>query len=302
MKNEMNGYCDREEIIASYLDRTLPESERREFEKHLATCDECLSELIAAQTELREMSSERLEETSSRRSTGKRRAGGWRYAFGDIVPRGRVGIFAAALSGLTAAMAVVFLVATMQSHMFDPDYREGVHLLGKLMDVRDAGELKLAGVKGRAVATNNIYRGDGMLQRNLSIRAGERLEKALARHPGNAEVLSALGHFHMVDGQPEMAGIYYEWALRVHPDDPVLLNNLAAASYRTGKTTEAERLLLEAEHHQDPPPECYFNLGVLYGETGQRELQRIHLELYIGMAPDSPWAEEARRMLETVRP
>ena len=106
----------------------------------------------------------------------------------------------------------------------------------------------------------------------------------------------------MVDGQPEMAGIYYEWALRARPNDPATLNNLAAVAYRLGDVMEAERLLLEAEHQENPPPESFFNLGLLYGETGQRELQRVHLEIYLRMAPDSPLADEARRMLETDRP
>jgi tetratricopeptide (TPR) repeat protein len=301
----MDKCFDREELIASYLDCTLPEAERRQFEKHLATCDGCLAELIAAQVELREIASETTEEVAALRMTGKKAAAGRRHVFGMLVPHRRFGSFVAAgavLSSLAAVAAVVLLIITMRSYRFDPDYREGLHLLGKLMEVRAVGELKLSGDGVRAVMANNTYRGNGLLHRNLSIETDERLERALARHPGNAEILNALGHFHMVDGQPEMAVIYYEWALRARPDDPALLNNLAAAVYRTGEITEAERLLLEAEHQENPPPESYFNLGVLYGETGQRELQRVHLEIYLGMVPDSPWADEARRMLEADQP
>lgn len=141
-----------------------------------------------------------------------------------------------------------------------------------------------------------------MLHLDLSLRTEERLERSLARYSGNARILDALGHFYMADGQPEMAVIYYERALRARPDDPALLNNLAAAVYRTGGIAEAERLLLEAEHRENPPPESYFNLGVLYGETGHRELQRVHFETYLGMAPGSPWADEARRILESEKP
>ncbi|HER43974.1 MAG TPA: tetratricopeptide repeat protein [Candidatus Eisenbacteria bacterium] len=296
----MDTNHDREELIASYLDRSLPEAERREFEEHLAACDDCLSELIAAQTELRELTSKDAADAPPRPAIGP--AEGHRESpFGSPLALRRSRRLASAGAAILALAAALLLTAMMQSSRFDPDYREGIHLLGRLMEVRDAGTLKLSGDGVRAAAAGTAYRGAGLLHLDLALETDKRLERALARHPGSARILNALGHFHMVDGQPEMAEIYYERALRISPDDPVLLNNLAAAAYRHGETETAQRLLLEAEHRNDPPLETIFNLGVLYGETGQRELQRVHLERYLELAPHSPWAGEARRLLEAAR-
>jgi tetratricopeptide (TPR) repeat protein len=298
----MDTHRDREEFIASYLDRTLSESERREFEEHLATCNACLAELIAVQAELREMSSETADRLPTGRIARRWASFSWKPALGRLVTHRGFGIHQTALSSLTAVAVIVLLMISMQSYRFDPDYREGIYLLERLMKLRDTGKLELTGIGAWNPTATNTYRGNGLLHQKLSLETDERLEAALARHPGNTDILSALGHFHMVDGQPGMAEIYYEWALRARPDDPAILNNLAAAAYRTGEITKAERLLLEAEHQKNPPPECFFNLGVLYGETGQKELQRVHLDFYLQMAPDSHLADEARRMLETDRP
>ncbi len=298
----MKPHRDREELIASYLDRTLSEAERKEFEEHLATCNKCLAELIAAQAELREISSDVADRLPSGSTVRRNSAAGWRSILSGLASRRRFGTIGTALASLAAVAVIILLMTSMRSYRFDPDYREGIYLLGRLMELREAGNLKLTGKGVRDVTANNTYRGNGLLHRNLSLETVERLEAALNRHPGNAEILSALGHLHMVDGQPEMARIYYEWALRYRRDDPEILNNLAAAAYRRGEMAEAERLLLEAEHQKNPPPECYFNLGVLYGENGQRELQRMHLEIYLEMVPNSPWASDARRMLEANLP
>jgi tetratricopeptide (TPR) repeat protein len=300
-KNVMDKYCNSEEWIASYLDRTIPETERREFEEHLARCDRCLVELITAQTELKEISSEMEKEIAARRTMRNKHPWRFIYPSGRLIPLARFGRSiptSPALSSLTAIAAAIIFIIALQSYRFDPDYREGIYLLGRLMEVRETGKLKLAGETTKPLTANNTYRGNGLLHLNLALITDERLESALARHPENARIFSALGHLHMVDGQPEMAGIYYERALRVRPNDPVSLNNLAAVAYRRGKIEEAEELLLEAKRHENPPPECFYNLGVLYGETGERELQRVNLEIYLEMVPDSPWADEARGMLE----
>jgi tetratricopeptide (TPR) repeat protein len=296
----MERYCDREDWIASYLDRTLPEAEHRELEEHLATCDRCLAELIAAQTELREIEGEAGDVNRFRRTTRNERFRELETLFDRFMPLMRLGksiMTGVVLSSFAAITAAAFFLIAMQSYRFDPSYREGMFLLGRLLEVRKVGKLMLAGEGIQPVAQRGRYRGNGMLHLDLSLKTDERLERALARHPDNARILNALGHFHMADGQPEMAGIYFERALLVQPDDARSLNNLATAAYRRGDIAVAEKLLLQAEHHEDPLPECFYNLGVLYGEMGRTGLQRVHLEKFLEMAPDSPRADEARRIL-----
>ena len=297
----MENYCNREDWIASYLDKALPEEKRLEFEEHIASCNSCLEELISAKAELREISAE-MEDTTGARNleSGLVHNGFYRlfHLFFPPTRSGRSSVVQVALSCCAATAVAALFIVMMHSYRFDPSYREGTYLLGRLLEVRETGSLLLSANGFQPTVSTYTFRGNMRLHIDLSLDTAEQLKKALANHPYNAHVLSALGHYHMAEGQPEMAGIYYERALIDKPDDARLLNNLAAAAYRKGEMSEAERLLLQAEHSKPPPPEVFYNLGVLYGEMGNPELERIHLEKFIEVAPGSLRAIEARRMLE----
>jgi len=297
----MRRYCDREDWIASYLDRTLPEAEHRELEEHLATCDRCLAELITAQTELREIVGIVGDANGSRRTTRNERFRELEPLFDRFISLMRFGrsiTASVALSSFAAIVVAAFFLIAMQSYRFDPSYREGMFLLGRLLEVREVGKLIPTGEGIHPNVSTDTFRGNRMLHIDLSLKTDERLKKALAGHPSNTHILTALGHYHMADGQPEIAGIYYERALTTQPGDACSLNNLAASLYRRGELAKAEKLLLQAEHGENPPPEVFYNLGVLYGEMGKTELQRVHLERFLEVAPGSSRAYEARRMLE----
>lgn len=294
---DMENYCDREDIVASYLDRALPEEERLEFEEHLATCDSCLMGLISAESELREIAA---EAAARDRTPGSARDRSARPSLSSA-RRPRPGGFTAVQTVFACCTAIVFAVsflAMIYSYRFDPGYREGTHLLDRLLEVRETGALLLSDGAFRPMVSTYTVRGNRRLHVGLSLDTAERLKRTLARYPDNANVLSALGHYHMTDGQPDIALIYYERVLGVRPGDARALNNLAAALYRIGSFSEAEKLLLRAKEGTNTPAEVFYNLGVLYGETGERELQKVYIRRFLESAPGSPRAAEARRTLE----
>ena len=296
--SDMEKGCDREELIAAYLDRMLPVEERLEFEKHLATCDACLMELISAKSELGEITSEMAVDAAvgerrslyeharpSRFSTKRAHSGG-------------SPVIQAAFSSCAAILFAVLFMGAMLSYRLDPGFKEGAYLLDRLLEVRETGPFLLSNGASRPGIEINTVRGNRRLHVGLSLDTGERLKRTLARYPENAYLLSALGQYHMADGRPDIALIYLERALEIRPDDARILNDLAAALYRKGSFGEAENLLLRAEKGEETPPEVLYNLGVLYGERGDRDLQIEYIQRFLESAPDSPRSDEARRMLE----
>ena len=57
---------------------------------------------------------------------------------------------------------------------------------------------------------------------------------------------------------------------------------------------------------QDPAdpgaPDPHFQLGRLYARQGDREAATAELETYLQLAPDGPWAGDARRLLDELGP
>lgn len=65
-------------------------------------------------------------------------------------------------------------------------------------------------------------------------------------------------------GQPEESQRYFAAALRVEPDNPVVLNNIAVSAERVGDSATALLLLENVTKSDEAPQEAFINLGFLY--------------------------------------
>ncbi|NCC36283.1 MAG: tetratricopeptide repeat protein, partial [Chloroflexia bacterium] len=75
-------------------------------------------------------------------------------------------------------------------------------------------------------------------------------------------------------------------------------NKLGAALLSWGEFDKAEIALSQAVAANPNEPEPYFRLGQLFREIGDRDRARAMLETYLQLAPDGPWAAEARQLLQ----
>ena len=303
-KCAMNDYCNSEEWLAAYLDKTVSDRERIRIQRHLATCSKCLSELIAAKAELDEI------EASDPGLQGARRpdpASSWAarhaappppaHAYHKIGRLFRFPIPAALLSAALAIIIALSFLNIIDTLRYDPDYKEATHLLHDIMSVSRIGPLRLSDGRSEPFFGGNPLRGGESLHRNLAVRTETRLRDVLTRYPGDPEILIALGNLYISTGQPERAETYYENAFLTNPRDPRILNDLAVAAYRRGDPSRALDHLIKAEHLENPPPEILFNLAILHGELGEKELQQSYLRLFLEIDKTSPWAERARELI-----
>ena len=93
--------------------------------------------------------------------------------------------------------------------------------------------------------------------------AKDKLEKALAQYPDTSATQMAAGFLYDRLGEDKKAEAYYERALKLGKDDPVVLNNFAAFLCRKGDKKRGEAYFLKAA--ADPlyrtPEAAYANAG-----------------------------------------
>ena len=74
-------------------------------------------------------------------------------------------------------------------------------------------------------------------------------------------------------------------------------NKLGAALLEWGKLDKAELALSQAVVADAQSPDPYFQLGKLFAQRGEGERATSQLQIYLQLAPDGPWAGDARRLL-----
>jgi len=110
-------------------------------------------------------------------------------------------------------------------------------------------------------------------------------------------------------GDFEAAIVSYRLALRDHPNDPRILQNLAIASSRTGRLDDAIRHYRRALELDATLAGAHYGLGFLLLKRGETEGAAKHLRAFLGNPPRGPegqrWvahAEAALREVEAVPP
>ncbi|MFQ5882492.1 MAG: tetratricopeptide repeat protein [Candidatus Methylomirabilales bacterium] len=99
-------------------------------------------------------------------------------------------------------------------------------------------------------------------------------------------------------GKLDQAIREYRRALDIQPDYVEAHNNLGILYLREGKTNLAIREFTKATHLSPKRAIYHRNLGIAYFQAGKQKEARRAFERVLAMEPDSPSAEDARKMLE----
>lgn len=127
-------------------------------------------------------------------------------------------------------------------------------------------------------AARPMVRGDVL----LSIAVGEGLRRA--RAPGEA-----------IDVLDEA---------RLHAGDPpptALLAELSLAHYAAGDLSSAERTMRQAIRQDEIDPALQYAYGSILAKLGELGKARSHLRRAISLDPDGPYADRARKRLESLK-
>ena len=110
-------------------------------------------------------------------------------------------------------------------------------------------------------------------------------------------------------GDFDAAIVSYKLALRDHPNDSRILQNLAIAYSRTGKLDEAQRHYRRALDLDPQLAGAHYGLAFLLLRRGENTMAAKHLKAFLGNPPRGPegarWiehAESALRNMEAVPP
>lgn len=135
------------------------------------------------------------------------------------------------------------------------------------------------------------YREQGRLDEAARI-----LERAARANPRDIGVMHLWGDILAEAGRYDEAEEAYLMAARAEPS-AANWHKLGSALLAWGRLDKAEIALSQAVVADPSAPDAYFSLGKLFARQGDRERARAELEIYLALAPDGPWAEEARRLL-----
>ena len=113
------------------------------------------------------------------------------------------------------------------------------------------------------------------------------LTRKVQRYTLNPSKLSLIAKLLVQDGAHRAAAQMLERAHRYHPDDPILLNNLAVVYMEMGRMNDASELLVEASRQPDPALETFVNLAYYFSRTGQADSARSSARRALQLAPES---------------
>ena len=88
--------------------------------------------------------------------------------------------------------------------------------------------------------------------------------KILSKDPNDLKALSALGLYHMSQGQNGAARIFFERALKKHPDEAGLVNNIGVIQLREDDLASAFESFKKAYELSSSNPNVLANLGSIY--------------------------------------
>jgi arylsulfatase A-like enzyme/cytochrome c-type biogenesis protein CcmH/NrfG len=148
----------------------------------------------------------------------------------------------------------------------------------------------------------NLRLGYVLLESNRCDAAATFLSGAIAAQLPSADAHLGLAMCQMAARQPESAEKTLRAAMRVEPDNPVVLANLGmllsdGGRHREGIEFLQRALIIDPQFHQ-----ARFNLARAYGRAGQRgDAAREAQELLTRLPADAPQRAEVERLLAAVR-
>jgi type IV pilus assembly protein PilF len=152
--------------------------------------------------------------------------------------------------------------------------------------------------KARDAAAYNVQLGIAYLHQGDIALAKDKLDRALAEDPGNADVHSARAMLFSRMRNPDKADAEFRTSLRLAPHDPQVVNNYAVYLCQNGRTEEGVRRFEEAAHNAlyRTPEAAYTNAGVCLRAAKRDEEARANFGRALGIRPS--FAEAAYQLTE----
>jgi len=149
-------------------------------------------------------------------------------------------------------------------------------------------------------ATLHIHLGEMWAQGGDLTTAQTYYEKAIELDPYDPSSYQAIVEFcirYNLDLR-EIALPAARQSLSLSPNNPASLDVMGQVLFRLGDYLNAERFYLRALEIDEYYPPAHLHLGLLYTLQNQPVLAQSHLSLAITLAPDTPTADHARRLME----
>jgi len=127
--------------------------------------------------------------------------------------------------------------------------------------------------------------------------AAEHYRRALERAPTWIEAQINLGVALYQMGMTEEACAAFLAAVQLDPANGISRYNLGCVLEEQGRMSEAIEHLSAAARTMPNHADVHFNLALAHEKSGARELARREWVLYLKLAPNGPWAEQARAHL-----
>jgi len=126
------------------------------------------------------------------------------------------------------------------------------------------------------------------------------LKDFIKKNPGHVGALIELGNQFFTEDKLDDALRSYEEALSSDPNCVEAVYNLANVYYKKRKYSVALRLLHESLEMDPDFSESYYNLGIIYFGLKYFDRALVYLSAYEERDADSPWAEQARQIIEDI--
>ncbi len=149
-------------------------------------------------------------------------------------------------------------------------------------------------------ATIQIHLGEMWAQLGDLASAQTFYESAIELDPYDPASYQALAEF-CIRYNLDLYGIALTAArqsVSLSPNNPASLDVMGQVLFRLGDYINAERYLLQALQHDEHYPPAHLHLGLLYTLTERPAMAETHLSMAISLAPHSPTAEHARRLIQ----
>ncbi|MBW2086162.1 MAG: tetratricopeptide repeat protein [Deltaproteobacteria bacterium] len=129
-----------------------------------------------------------------------------------------------------------------------------------------------------------------------------KLEQRVQADPANFETLVEAGNFCFDHDLYDQAARYYQMALKIRPDDPNVLTDLAIVFRRTGHPKKAVSLLGQARKADPLHQNSALNLGiVLLHDLNDKKAALKAWEDYLALNPQGEQATMIRRVVNQLR-
>ena len=279
---------DEQDLVSRYIGRKLSPEEAETFEEHYFGCERCWGEVKAGAEVRAAVQDVRATVPDSRGTVVK---GPWRT-----------------LALLAVAAAVVIAAAGILVR----SRRSSTEEL-----IRASGELKSRSVPARLSdpfpyrPLKKVFRGPEEDDLPLDLRRAALEAQKRAEDRPSAETLHAAGVAHLLLGELDPAIARLQEALKLDPDDPARMSDLAAAFFARsrrleelqqrdkalGDVNEALKMIRGALSKDASQPQALFNRALILESQHFRREAADAWRRYLDVDATSDWAAEARSHL-----